>query len=136
MDAYPAEQKTLLPLTRQPTQPAPPRSTFTGAHEILESCAFALILLLGASHCLILYGIHNLPYTIPSTAVCIVLNDLAAGLRLSTSASLPTATLLFVASPYVARPERMLATWYMISLSYLGGSTLGALVLVWVERGN
>jgi hypothetical protein len=48
---------------------------------------------------------------------------------------LPTATLLFIASPWVARPERLLAMWYVIALGYLGGSTVGALVLsrlVWV----
>jgi hypothetical protein len=132
MDTYPAEQKTLLPLAQQPAQPTPPRSTLKRAHELLESCALALILFLAASQCLILYGVHNLPYTTPSSAVCSFFTELAAGLRLSIPASLPTATLLFVASPYVARAERMLATWYLILLSYLGGSTLGALALVWL----
>jgi hypothetical protein len=133
---YPAEQKTLLPLT-QPAQPSPPRST-TRTNAIFESCALALILFLTASQCLILYGIHGLSYysiLIPSESTCIFLSDLAAGLRLSIPASLPTATLLFIASPWVARPERLLAMWYVIALGYLGGSTVGALVLsrlVWV----
>lgn len=128
MDTYPAEQKTLLPLTQRPA-PAPRRST---THELLESCALALILFLAASQCLILYGVHSLPFMTPSSAVCVFLTSLAAGLRLSIPASLPTTTLLFIATPCVARPERMLATWYVILLSYLGGSTLGAVVLVWV----
>ena len=133
MDAYPNEQKMLLPLAEPAPQPTPPRRSFaTRQHELLESCTLALILFLAASQCLLLYGICSLPYTSPSSAVCVFLAHLAAGLRLSIPASLPAATVLFVASPYVARPERMLATWYLILLCYLVGSTLGALLLVWV----
>lgn len=129
MVTYPAEQKTLLPLTRRQPAPAPRHSA---THELLECCALALILFLAAAQCLILYGVHSLPFTIPSHALCVFLTNLAAGLRLSIPASLSTTTLLFIAAPYVARPERILATRYLILLSYLGGSTLGALVLVWV----
>lgn len=133
MDTYPAEQKTLLPLAELDPQPTPPRVSFaTRQREVIESCALALILFLAASQCLILYGIHGLPNTTPSSGLCIFLTNLAAGLRFSIPAGLPTATLLFIASPYVARPERILATWYMILLSYLVGSTLGALLLFWV----
>ncbi|KAF3053391.1 hypothetical protein E8E11_011847 [Didymella keratinophila] len=121
METYPAEQKTLLPLT-QHAQPAPRRSTFTRTHELLESCALALILFLAASQCLILYGVHSFPYISPSESVCIFLTDLAAGLRLLIPASLPTATLLFIASPYVARPERMLETCFKLE-SYRGSAS-------------
>lgn len=133
MNTYPTEQKTLLPLADLTPQPAPLRRTFFARHhELIESFALALILFLAASQCLILYGIHSLPYTSPSGALCVFLTNLAGGLRLSIPAGLPTATLLFIATPYLARPERMLASWYLILLCYLVGSTLGALLPVWV----
>lgn len=126
MKTYPTEQKTLLPLTSPAPQLTRRRST------ILDSCALALILFLAASQNLILYGVHSSYCTPHHPAVCVFLNNLAAGLRLALPASLPTATLMFIASPYVVRPERMLATWYLIVLCCQCGSTLGALLLMWV----
>ena len=135
MNTYLMEQKTLLPLAEQALRPTPQRRSFINRHQILfESLALALILFLAASQSLILYGSHSIPYTVPNSALCIFLTDLAGGLRLSISTSLPTATLLFIASPYVARPERLAATWYLILLCYLVGSTLGALLLLWVQK--
>lgn len=132
MAAYPFEQKTLLPLTAPVTTLATHRESFIIRNRnIIEYCTLILILGLAASQCLILYGIHNLPYTQPSLALCAFLTNLAGGLRLSIPASLPTATLLFVASPYVTRPERLVVTWYLILLCYLVGSTSGALLLLW-----
>ena len=135
MYTYIAEQKTLLPLARRAPRPSSHRETFIARHQnLIESCTFALILFLAASQCLILYGVHNLPYFPPSSALCMFLIDFAAGLRLSIPASLPITTLLFIASPYVARPERLVVTWYLIMLCYLVGSTSGALalLLLWV----
>ena len=126
---YPAEQKTLLLITHRHAEPLPPRST-TRTNAILESCALALILFLAASHCLLLYGIHSIPSIALSESTCLFLSDLAAGLRLSIPASLPTATLLFIASPWAARRERVLVMWYVIALGYLVGSTVGALLLM------
>jgi len=133
MYTYIAEQKTLLPLTTATTRPAPHRNALTTHyHDIMESCGLALIFLLAASQCLILYGVHNLPILPSSIVLCNFLTDLAVGLRLSIPSSLPTATLLFIASPYVARPERLVATWYLVLLCYFVGSTSGALFLLWV----
>ncbi|KAF1933734.1 uncharacterized protein M421DRAFT_1109 [Didymella exigua CBS 183.55] len=135
MDIYFTEQKTLLPLVELAPQPMPPRRSFTShQRELIESCALALILILAASQCLILHEIHSLPYAIPSSTLCIFLTNLAAGLRLSIPAGLPTATLLFIASPYVSRSELIPTMWYLILLCYLVGSTLGALLLVWVAE--
>jgi hypothetical protein len=129
------EQKTLLPLTELALRPTPQRRSFIDRHQdLFESLALALILFLAASQSLILYGIHSIPYMIPNSALCIFLTDLASGLRLSIPTSLPTATLLFIASPYVARPERLVATWYLILLCYLVGSTSGALLLLWSKN--
>ncbi|KAF2993996.1 hypothetical protein E8E13_002043 [Curvularia kusanoi] len=132
MHTYIAEQKTLLPLAAAsvalPTRHEP---LYVRHRNIIEYCTLALILSLAASQCLILYGIHNIPFAQPSLALCAFLANLAAGLRLSIPASLPTATLLFIASPYVARPERLVVTWYCILLCYLMGSTSGALLLLW-----
>lgn len=132
MDAYIAEQKTLLPFANPAARPRSHMTLTTRCRDIVESCTLALILFLAASQCLILYGVHNLPYTPPSTALCVFLIDLAAGLRLAIPTSLPTATLLFIASPYIARPERLVMTWYLVLLCYLVGSTSGAVLLLWV----
>lgn len=135
MTTYTTEQKTLLPLATSSTRPTPHQVTFdtTRHSDVVESCALALVLFLSASQCLILYGIHNLPYAPASRAFCDFLTDLAVGLRLSIPASLPTATLLFLASPYIARPERLVGTWYLVMLCYFVGSTTGALLLLWVR---
>lgn len=133
MHTYMVEQKTLLPLAELAPKTMPKRNpSISRHHNLIESCTLALILFLAASQCLILYGVHSFPYVTPSNALCIFLTDLASGLRLSIPGSLPTAIMLFVASPYVARPERLLATWYLILLCYLVGSTSGAMLLVWV----
>ncbi|KAH6622107.1 hypothetical protein C7974DRAFT_397681 [Boeremia exigua] len=78
--------------------------------DFIESCMLALILLLAASKSLILYGIHDLPYTSPFSALCTFFTDVAVGLRLSIPFSSPIATLIFVASFYFVRPERLVVT--------------------------
>ena len=133
METYLVEQKTLLPLTQlSPRITSQRRFVTNRCSGIFESLALALVLLLAASQCLILYGVHGIPYTSPNSALCTFLTNLASGLRFSIPTSLPTAILLFIASPYIARPERVLATWYLILLCYLVGSTLGAVLLLWV----
>lgn len=136
MKTYPVEQKSLLPLAELASRPGQRRNLHNRHRDILESLALALILFFAASQCLILSGVHSIPYTTPSSALCIFLTDLASGLRLSIPTSLPTATLFLVASPYIARPERLLATWYLVLLCYLVGSTLGAVLLLWVSDSN
>lgn len=133
MDSYITEQKCLLPTSAPAPDSAPQRRTFVNRHrDLIESLALALILFLAASQCLIMYGIHSLPYTSPSSAVCVFLTSLAGGLRISIPASLPTATLVFLATPYTTRPDSIVASWYLILLCYLVGSTSGALLLLWV----
>ncbi len=128
MNIHIAEQKTVLPLTARAV-PCP-RTLATRHHDLVESCMLALILLLAVSQCLILYGAHEILDSPASEEICTYLTDLAVGLRLSIPCSLPTAALVFVASPYFARPERLLDTWYLIMLCYFVGTTLGALLLL------
>ena len=133
MNTYTSEQKCLLPIAASTPEPATQRRTFVNRHhDLIELLTLAFILFLAASQCLLLYGIHSFPYTTPSSALCIFLADLASGLRISIPASLPTATLLFLATPYIARPEWVEVSWYSILLCYLVGSTWGALLLLWV----
>ncbi|KZM19310.1 uncharacterized protein EKO05_0002927 [Ascochyta rabiei] len=132
MDSYVAEQKCLLPMVSPTPGCAPQRRTFVRRHhDLIESLTLALIFSLAVSQCLTLYGIHSLPYLSPSNQLITFLSNLAGALRVSIPASLPTATLLFIATPYVARPDRIVASWYLILLCYLVGSTSGALLLLW-----
>jgi hypothetical protein len=132
MYTYIDEEKALLPVAAPSTAPNPRDEPFIVRNRnTIEYCTLALILSLAASQCMVLYGVHKVPFVEPSLALCAFLANLAAGLRLSIPASLPTATLLFIASPYVARPEQLVVTWYLILLCYLVGSTSGALLLLW-----
>ena len=132
MYTYIDEEKALLPVAAPSTAPNPRDEPFLVRNRnTIEYCSLALILSLAASQCLVLYGVHKVPFVQPSLALCAFLANLAAGLRLSIPASLPTATLLFIASPYIARPGRLVVTWYLILLCYLVGSTSGALLLLW-----
>ena len=54
---------------------------------------------------------------------------LARGLCVSIPASLPTAAILFIAAPWLTRPDRIAITRYAVLLCYLVGSTLGAWLL-------
>ncbi|KAF9695292.1 hypothetical protein EKO04_006952 [Ascochyta lentis] len=132
MNSYATEQKCLLPMAAPTPACAPQRRTFIDRHHaLIESFTLAFIFLFAVSQCLILYGIRSLPYLSASDQLCSFLSNLAGALRISIPASLPTATLLFIATPYIARPDRIVTSWYLILLCYLAGSTSGALMLLW-----
>jgi hypothetical protein len=76
----------------------------------------------------IVYGSHSFLYMTSSSQICF-LNEIAKGLRIAIPAGLPTAALLFMATPYITRPDCVFSAYYLVLLCYLVGSTSGALLL-------
>jgi hypothetical protein len=76
----------------------------------------------------ILYNFSAVPPS-PRNHCDELLSRFARGLRTSIPATVPTAIILFVATPYIVAPDRTAIARYAILLFCLMGSTLGALLV-------
>jgi hypothetical protein len=77
---------------------------------------------------LILYNFSVTPPS-PGNHCNELLSQFARGLRTSIPATVPTAIILFVATPYIIAPDQTTIARYAILLFCLMGSTLGALLV-------
>jgi ethanolamine transporter EutH len=128
MSSFCAEKALLLP-TVEPTLVISSKTPAEHRRQRIEYTLLIATLLLTAFQLFVLYhAVGNIPAF--SDGQCYaLLNRLARGLRISIPASLPTTALIFIFAPYIAEKERVVITRYAVLVTYLLGSTLGALLL-------
>jgi hypothetical protein len=93
--------------------------------EYIEYAFLILSLLLTTCQFLVLYTSAS-----ANSHCYALLARFAHGLNISIPASLPTAIVLFAIAPYIAQPERVTVARYAVLVSYLIGSSLGAVLLL------
>ncbi|KAF2128542.1 hypothetical protein P153DRAFT_293102, partial [Dothidotthia symphoricarpi CBS 119687] len=115
-----SEKTPLLPITERAVSPH--------REPLVRKSTEFLLLLLCVVLAVLQFFVH-FNFCSPESRLGAHLDLLARGLTLSVPASLPTTTILFVAAPWIARPDRIAITRYAILSCYVVGSTLGAWLL-------
>jgi hypothetical protein len=124
-----AEKSLLLPTVESRTIDVDSETPDKHHHGRIEYGLLIAALLLTAFQFLVLYDAVGSVSASLEKHCYASLSQIARGLRISIPASLPTAALLFILTPYIAQKERVVITRYMTLVVYLMGSTLGALLI-------
>ncbi|KAF2727066.1 hypothetical protein EJ04DRAFT_151718 [Polyplosphaeria fusca] len=124
------EEAPLLPAADEEKAVAAPEKTPCPRNRALECVILVSSLLLALSHLAILYFFSSSSCSLTPThsALDQHLCSLARTLPYAISSGLPTAGILIIAAPSIAKPDRVELVRCLVLFFYLFGASLGAVI--------